>query len=42
MSGFDGAIAIHPMLKVPCLSKIESKWVPASTVFQRPPLAVRT
>ena len=40
MFWFDGAIAIQPMLIVPYFSKIGSKWMPPSTVFQMPPLAV--
>jgi len=32
----------EPMLMLPYLSKMGSKCVPASSVFQTPPLAART
>jgi len=38
----DRAMASQPVLSVPPFSKIGSKWMPASSVFHRPPLAVRT
>ncbi len=42
MLAFDGAMASQPMLWVPYCSKIGSKCVPPSMVFQMPPLAMST
>jgi len=42
MFGSEGAMAIQPVLSVPPFSKIGSKEMPASSVFQTPLEAVST